>query len=134
MSSANQLIQEARNHRREGKAEAAESAYHRAAEVAGPDEAGLRAHALRHAAELAIERGAEADALEAAQDALKTYLSLAEAPMLDVANAFRVRALAWASVGRAKKAAQDWQEARDIYERLGISAGVAECDARLSSA
>lgn len=135
MTDAELAIEHARAARKQGDTAAAETNYLEAAALAGaeglPD---LRAHALRHVAELAAERGAGERALEAAQEALAIYRSTPVGPPLNLANAHRVRALAFASLGRADEAARDWQSARALYEELGIEAAVIECNRRLNSA
>jgi hypothetical protein len=67
----------------------------------------------------------------AAAGASYTEADAAQSP-LDLANAHRVRALAFACLGRNKDAARDWQAARCLYDELGVAAGVAECDRRLN--
>jgi tetratricopeptide (TPR) repeat protein len=127
------MMEQAKAERRQGNAAAAEATYSKAAEQArseGSDR--LRAHALRHVAGLAAERGAGEHALEAAEEAVAIYRADAGESPLNLANARRVRALAFASLGRAAESSQDWQGARELYQQLGIAAGVAECDLRLS--
>ena len=91
----------------------------------------MRAHALRHVAELAADRGDGKSALDAADEALEIYEAEAQARPLDIANAHRVRALALTAAGRTEDSAQSWRTARQSYQDLGIEAGVAECDRRL---
>lgn len=128
------MMQRVKEQRKEGQPEAAEESYGQAAELASADgSARLRAHALRHVAELAAIAGKGRRALEAADEALAIYQSDPDELPLNVANAHRVRALALSSMGRAKQSAQEWAEARALYLDLGIAAGVAECDRRLAS-
>jgi tetratricopeptide (TPR) repeat protein len=128
-------MERAKEERRRGNVAAAEASYAEAASLAGDAaQPHLRAHALRHVAELAAEQGAGERALGAAQEAVEIYAAHPGAHRLNVANARRVRALAFAALGRAAESADDWRAARALYEELGIEAGVAECDRRLGSA
>jgi hypothetical protein len=135
MAAPEMLMQRAKDERRHGDLIAAEAHYAEAASLACTEASPLlRAHALRHVAELAAERGAGERALEAAEEAVAIYASDAGTHRLNLANARRVRALALAALGRTEDSAQDWRAARELYEQLGIAAGVAECDRRLSPA
>jgi hypothetical protein len=130
--SASAMIEQAKAERRRGDAAASEATYGKAAELARKEGANrLCGHALRHFAELAAERGAGRPALEAAEEAIAIYRADATDAPLDLANAHRVRALALEAVDHGEEAAQDWRAARDLYQHLGIAAGIAECDARL---
>ena len=131
MQSAEEMIRTAREQRKLGNADAAEASYEVAAALALIEgSAERRAHALRHVAELAAARGQGNVALEAADEAVAIYAS-AEPDSLNLANAHRVRALAFATCGRSEDSQSDWREARKLYEQQGIEAGVAECDRRL---
>ncbi|HXS48722.1 MAG TPA: hypothetical protein VN713_01205 [Sphingomicrobium sp.] len=135
MTAPELLMQRAKDERRRGQVAAAEASYAEAASLAGTGElAHLRAHALRHVAELAAEQGAGERALKAAEEAVAIYAADRGTHRLNLANARRVRALALAALGRRQESAADWRAARELYEELGIEAGVAECDRRLSSA
>ena len=126
------LMQQAKEERRRGAISAAEATYAEAASAA--ETSHLRAHALRHVAELAAEQGAGERALAAAEEAVRIYAADAQTHRLNLANARRVRALAFAALGRTAQSADDWRAARELYDELGIEAGVAECDRGLSSA
>jgi tetratricopeptide (TPR) repeat protein len=134
MTAPEMLMKRAKDERRHGDVAAAEASYAEAASLAGTESSHLRAHALRHVAELAAEQGAGDRALEAAEEAVAIYVSDPGTHRLNLANALRVRALAFAALGRTEESAQDWRAARELYEALGIEAGVAECDRRLSPA
>jgi hypothetical protein len=92
----------------------------------------LRAQALRHLSDLDREADKPADALAHADQALALYARHAPDGRLDLANAFRLKALALGDLGRGEAAARAWAEARDGYAAAGVNAGVEECDARLS--
>lgn len=127
------LMQRAKQERNDGDVAAAEASYAEAASLAQSEHLpNLRAHALRHVAELAADRGDGDRALGAAEEAVAIYTGDKGAQRLNLANARRVRALAFGSLGREDEAARDWRAARMIYEELGIEAGVAECDRRLN--
>jgi hypothetical protein len=135
MTALEMLMQRAKDERRAGDVAAAEASYAEAASLAQTQELPhLRAHALRHVAELAVEQGAGQRALDAAEEAVAIYASDPGTHRLNVANAHRGRALAFAALGRDADSAEDWRAARDTYEALGIDAGVAECDRRLRAA
>jgi tetratricopeptide (TPR) repeat protein len=132
MASIDALLRKAKEARQNGDVRGAEARYVDAATLAGSEGAALmRAHALRHVAELAAARGDAKRALDAADEALKIYGAEAAPRPLDVANAHRVRALALMAAGRTEDSAQSWRTARQSYQDLGIQAGVAECDRRL---
>ena len=132
--SAEAMIARAKERHQQGDNAAAEATYAAAAALAiGEGSARLRAHALRHVAQLAAERGAGERALEAADLALTIYRANPADEALNIANSYRVRALALSVLGRTNDAAHDWHAARKLYEQLGIRAGVAECDRRLGS-
>jgi len=132
MTPAELTIKRAKEERGRGDVEVAETSYAEASALAASEGLPqLRAHALRHFAELAAERGAGERALEAAEEALSIYRSNPNESPLNVANAHRVRALASSALGRMDDAADDWRSARKLYSKLGVSAGVAECDRRL---
>jgi Cdc6-like AAA superfamily ATPase len=127
------VIRRPKEQRQRGETAAAGASYTEAAALAASEgDVRLQAHALRHVAELAAERGAGVLALDAAQQAVAIYEADAAQSPLDLANAHRVRALAFACLGRNKDAARDWQAARCLYDELGVAAGVAECDRRLN--
>jgi tetratricopeptide (TPR) repeat protein len=133
MHSADELMTRAKAERDGGDVASAEASYGKAAEMARIEGLHrLRAHALRHVAELAAERSSGQRALDAADEAVAIYRSDPAEPSLDLANAYRVRALAFSSIGNHANAAQDWRAARDLYRQVGITAGVDECDRRLS--
>jgi hypothetical protein len=122
-----QVLQDARRLRADGRAGEAETAYLDARRLAraAKEEAAL-AHALRHLSDLARERGAAGEAWANASEAEQLYRGRGD--RLGLANAVRLQALSAASEEEARTC---WQEARGLYAELGVAAGVAECDARL---
>lgn len=134
MTTPERLMLQAKEERRRGEVAAAEANYAKAASLADTRaEPHVRAHALRHVAELAAEQGAGERALTAAEEAIRLYAADPGRYRLNLANARRVRALAYAALGRTHESRDDWRAARELYEELGIEAGVAECDRRLLS-
>jgi tetratricopeptide (TPR) repeat protein len=121
------LLKDARLQRAEGRAEAAERVYSKAAQLArSENDLAALAHALRHLSDLARARGASAEALESASEAVHIYRGSDD--RLGLANAIRLKALSAATPGESKAC---WKEARTVYELLGVSAGVCECDSHL---
>jgi len=93
------------------------------------NEAGL-VHALRHIAEIEMERGDVESATPAIERSLAICRRLRTAP-LELANTLRVAGMVSERRGDDEDAASRWREARTLYESAGVEAGVAECDARL---
>jgi hypothetical protein len=120
-------LDDARRSRAQGRANEAERAYSRAAELARwhKNSAAL-AHALRHMSDLTRERGASADAWEHASEAVLLYRSTDD--RLGLANAIRLQAL---SASNSEQARCCWEEARDLYLSLGVISGVDECNTHL---
>jgi len=124
-----------RQARHEGDLAFAEQSYAEAVKIA--EEAGedlLKAKALRHVSELNRDLGRVELAQTAGVEAVTIYRAKAESPPLDFANALRVTALAYQSAGKGPDARAAWSEARLLYADVGVSAGVAECDAHLNQA
>lgn len=117
----------ARRHRADGRTNDADLAYRRAAELARSreDPVGL-AHALRHIADLGLERGALSEAWRHASEATDLYRKSSD--RLGLANAIRLMAL---SANDPQTAKSCWLEARALYSTLGVAAGVNECDSHL---
>jgi tetratricopeptide (TPR) repeat protein len=120
-------LRNARDQRREGRKREAEGFYVQAAELARSvgDQMAL-AHALRHLSDLALARGASAKAWQDASEAAVLYRQSDDT--LGLANAIRLKAL---SVDDPEEAQACWHEACDLYSRLGVEAGVAECESHL---
>jgi tetratricopeptide (TPR) repeat protein len=92
------------------------------------------AFALRHEADLARElhRAAEAEPLY--REAETIYRGIGSAACLDLANTLRGLALSLEQTGSAQTSRPLWFEARDLYARCDVKAGVAECDRKLEQA
>ena len=125
------MFDAARADRHAGRTDEAERAYAAAAEQARSENQPLAlAHALRHVSDLARERGAIDEALRAAVEAVAIYRAQPGSRPLDLANAVRLNALALGA-DRAHDAKPLWQEARDLYASVGVTAGVEEAEERL---
>ena len=128
------LFDRAREARAEGRPADARNAYAQAAALGR--EAGaplLRAHALCHLSDLDREARRPAEALAHAEQALALSRRHAGADEMDLTIALRLMALALDDLGRGEAATALWTEARDRYAAAGITAGVAECEARLDA-
>jgi hypothetical protein len=65
-------------------------------------------------------------------EALAIYRGRDDGRPLDVANAIRSYAVIKGEIGASAEAKRLWQEAHDLYLTLDVTAGVAECAARLA--
>ncbi len=87
------------------------------------------AHALRHAADVRSQLKEYAAAGSQIDEAIRLYSTLLltkEASTLDLANALRVSAL-----NSERQAHASWTEACELYDKLHITAGTAECNEHL---
>src|SRR4051794_9239982 len=130
--SAEEWIERAYSLRGAGDVASAEQAYSCAAELAraAGDSTSL-AHALRHLSDLSRERGAAAEALTSAREALILYRSDPDSRPLDLANALRLQALALEGLSRREEALPCWREALGLYRQANVAPAIAECERRL---
>jgi len=128
------LAQLSQIERREGNRDAAIALYQEAADVARSEGAPLRlAHRLRHIGDIYRESGdAERAALHYGE-ALALYRADPEPPALDLANLLRPLALLSEARDEPDAAQPYWTEARALYERAGVAAGVDECTRHLDA-
>jgi tetratricopeptide (TPR) repeat protein len=108
--------------------------YREAASIARAEDDALGlAHRLRHIAD--IHRNEDRlDLAEPSYDeALAIYRSREGAPPLDLANTVRPMAMLKEKQGWTGEAAALWAEAKALYARAGVEAGVAESAARLKA-
>ena len=91
----------------------------------------LLAHTVRHLGDVYRDLGEMPLARLCCEEALTLYRSHPNAAALDVANSVRSMALVEQAFGNLQAARQLWKEARDAYQALGVSAGVAECEQRV---
>ena len=85
------------------------------------------AHTIRHLGDVHAERQQWPDAERCFVEALNVYRSHPSPDALDLANAIRPYALLMTTTGRREEARALWVEAGELYESLGIAAGVEEC-------
>lgn len=89
-----------------------------------------QAHALRHASELQTKLGDGMGALTSIAAVYEIYAAN-EPSALEMANTFRVGALAHELAGEPWKAEREWLEALALYTQEGVQAGVEEATERL---
>ncbi len=85
------------------------------------------AHTIRHLGDVHAEQQHWPDAERCFVEALNLYRSHPSPDDLDLANAIRPYALLMTTTGRREEARARWVEAGELYESLGIAAGVEEC-------
>lgn len=90
------------------------------------------AYALRHEADVLREMGKFAEAEPLYREAEEIYRQLGESARLDLANTLRGLALVNESTGNVDASRALWKEARELYAKCKVEAGVAECDEKLS--
>ena len=89
------------------------------------------AHTVRHLADLYCDQG-KFDLAEAGyKEALAVYRSDQSTSPGDLANAIRGFAVMKDAAGSIDEARTLWEEARVLYETLGVKEGVEECIARI---
>jgi hypothetical protein len=131
--SGDDCVIEAKSARRQGRLSDATALYEEAAESFQAEQQPDRwAHALRHAAEMAVRAGDPATGLRHARAILGFYRS-SPPNALEMANALRVLALAEAAAGERDNACVHWSEARGLYVDVGVPDGVAEADRRVAA-
>ena len=94
-------------------------------------EIGKIAHTIRHIADIESELGRTRQAEENYLRALEMYKLNKRTPDLDLANAHRGFAILLDNTGNKAKAKEIWTEARDLYMKANIQAGVEECEEHL---
>ena len=98
-------------------------------------ELGLRerlAFAIRHEADIRREAGKAVEAEPLYLEAEEIYRQLGEQATLDLANTLRGLALVYESTAKNDASKALWQEARELYAKCNVDAGIAECDEKLS--
>ncbi len=86
------------------------------------------AHTIRHLGQVHHEAGRLDAAGSCLSEALDTYRAHGGPSPLDLANALRPLAILRGETGSAEESKRLWAEARELYGRLGIDAGVEEAD------
>jgi hypothetical protein len=126
--SGDDCVIEAKAARRQGRLTDAMALYGEAAEsFQAEGQPGRWAHALRHAAELAVRVGESKAGLHDAHTVVEFYRSSPPSD-LEMANALRVAALAESVAGEGASALEHWNEARALYMDAGVAQGVLEAE------
>jgi tetratricopeptide (TPR) repeat protein len=89
------------------------------------------AYALRHEADVLREESLPAEAEPLYLEAEAIYRQQGEEAALDLANTLRGLALLNESSGRSDAARLLFQQARELYAKCNVEAGVAECNQKL---
>jgi len=89
------------------------------------------AHAVRHVGDIHQDAGRLKLAEPCYNEALVIYRAHKETPPLDLANAIRGMALLKEATGDKAQAKALWQEARDLYAKENVEAGVKESSRRI---
>jgi hypothetical protein len=90
------------------------------------------AYAIRHEADILREESLPAEAEPLYLEAENIYRLQGEQAALDLANTLRGLALVAESSGKPDASKSLWQEARQLYAKCKVEAGVAECDAKIA--
>ena len=90
------------------------------------------AFAIRHQADVLRETNNAVEAESLYREALEIYRQLGEPAMLSLANTLRGLALVYEAEGKADTSRGLWQEARELYQKCNVQAGVEESDQKLS--
>ena len=99
----------------------------------GEDEAQVLAHTVRHLGDIHSDLGQWGLARPCYEEALALYRCDASTAPLDLANAIRPFAILKERAGGKEAARALWEEARTLYELVGVAAGVAESSSRLAA-
>ena len=91
----------------------------------------LLAHNIRHLGDYHFNVGNFNAAERYYNEALNTYQGTEDSLKLDYANALRPMALLKEKIGKAEDAIELWQQARDLYDAVGVVEGVQECEQHL---
>jgi tetratricopeptide (TPR) repeat protein len=97
----------------------------------GPDQLKF-AHTIRHVGDILRGDGSMEEARPCYEEALRIYRSHRETLPLDLANTVRGFALLEGAVGHREEAKSLWQEARGLYESVGVEAGVQESERQIA--
>ena len=89
------------------------------------------AHTLRHVGDILRHEGRLAEAGQNYIEALDIYRKHDGTPPLDLANTLRGFALLKTDLNEVAASERLWQEARMLYQSLGIQAGMDESDTQL---
>ena len=90
------------------------------------------AYAIRHEADVLRVESRPLESEPLYLEAASIYREQGEEATLDLANTLRGLALVAESSGKPDASKSLWQEARQLYAKCNVEAGVAECDGKLS--
>jgi tetratricopeptide (TPR) repeat protein len=90
------------------------------------------AHTIRHLGDIHRDAGRLTGAEPCYHEALALYRSHESTDKLDLANAIRPLAILKDAMGEPEEASRRWQEALNLYEAVGVRAGIDECSAQLA--
>ncbi len=90
------------------------------------------AYALRHEADILREASLPAEAEPLYLEAEEIYRQHGKDAELDLANTLRGLALADESIGKVEASKSLFEQARVLYAKCNVEAGVAECNEKLS--
>jgi tetratricopeptide (TPR) repeat protein len=91
------------------------------------------AHTIRHIGDIHRNEKRYTEAEPYYREALGIYRAHPEASQLDVANAIRGFALLNGAIGNTAEAKALWEEARELYARVKVDAGVAESTRQIAA-
>lgn len=91
------------------------------------------AHTVRHLGDVYYSEGHSDLAEPCFLEALGLYRNCSQTPPLDLANAIRSLAVLKSECGEVNGARALWEEARSLYESVGVTPGVDESSRRLAS-
>ena len=91
------------------------------------------AHSIRHLADLQRRLGKNSVAESNYREAIDIYRNNPQTDTGDLANALRGFALVLEQLNKITEAMSVWEEARELYHKCGIQAGVDEAEDKLES-
>ena len=110
----------------------ARALYEEAVALCREDGHGLAlAHTIRHLGDVHQDAGRFGLAGPCYKEALAIYRGESQPPPLELANAIRPLAMLKDELGEGDEARRLWQEAKELYEAVGVRSGVEECAERL---
>jgi tetratricopeptide (TPR) repeat protein len=132
MQTAAELIEMGQQARNAGRTEEALALYERAVAAFEAEGDLVRAaHTRRHSADLQREMGRIEEARRSI-GAVTAFYRAHGTGTLELGNTLRIAALVEAADGRDEEARVLWMETLELYEEVGVAAGVAECRRRLA--
>ena len=133
MTTAAEFVEKGKAAQNAGMRKEALEFYRNATELyRGDGELGEWAHSLRHYAAIALQLGDGMLALESIAEVFQFYEKNSTST-LELANTYRIGALAHEAVGEPWKAEREWLEALALYTTDGVQAGVDEALAHLKT-